>query len=986
MVQNKRSTLRLGLLAATILAAMGGTARADLDDGRNDNDPTSPPLPSGQHLSPTVAAGAVFQGLNPHLTNYPDYLAGQAVKTALSPDGRTLLVLTSGYNRLNDSTGKRDPAASNEYVFVYDVSGSNARNPVQRQVIQVPNTYVGLAYAPDGKSFFASGGVDDVVYQYVQASQSAQGGADVTPTYGLQATVAMNHKGVANGRAQKPLVSGLAVSPDGTRVVAANIFNDSVSVIRLDQGNAVSEVDMRPGIINSAQSGVAGGEQPYGVVVTASNVAFVTSQRDREVVVVDVSGVPKVTGRIALPGSPNNIILSRDQSKLYVAQDNSDTVAVIEVASGRVLDEIATAAPQGLLASQERLTGADPNGLALSPDESELYVTNGGSNSLAVISLRQGGPRVTGLIPTGWFPTSVSVSNDGKMLYVVNDKSNAGPNPKNFYGNSARLTQSGTPASNAALAAKSSAANQYVLQIQAAGLLSVPVASDRDLDELTRRVAANNGFSVRENRDDRRVMAELRHRIHHIIYIIKENRTYDQILGDLQFGNGDPALAVFGRGITPNLHRLSANFATLDNFFDSGETSGNGWQWSVAARETDVSTKFLPVDYAGRGAPYDHEGENRNVNVALPDVASRQAADPRYPNDPNLLPGTNNGAAPDGPGGTAQKGYLWSSALRAGLSVRNYGFYCDLARYNTTDAANIPEDPTPFVDHLQVAYSSDPELGPLTDPYYRAYDNSFPDVYREREWAREFAGYVHGNNLPSLSLVRLMHDHTGNFTQAIAGINTPEKQVADNDLAVGMLVQQVAESPYAKDTLIFVVEDDAQDGPDHVDAHRSTAYVVGPYVRHRALVSTRYSTVNMLRTMEDILGIGHLNLNDNYQRPMTDIFDLAQADWSYSAVQSQVLLTLKSPLASNVQLASGPALQPTHSAEYWAEKTWGFDWTAEDRIPSDLYNHILWDGIIGNRPYPERRDGTDLSDHREGVLRTRLLPQSPITHPNGKAS
>ena len=979
---SRRPALRLVLLAATVLAGLSTAARADIDDGKNDNDPTSPPLPSGQHISPTVTAGSVFQGLNPGLANYPSHLAAQAVKTAISPDGATLLVLTSGYNLVNGPTGAQDNAASTEYVFVYDIAGANARNPQQRQVIQVPNTYVGLVYAPDGGSFFVSGGVDDVVYQYRAVA------AGPAPTYALAATVALGHKGVGVGRAQKPVVSGLAVSPDGTRVVAANIFNDSISVIRLDQGSAVTELDLRPGIVNPAQSGVAGGETPFGVAITPSNVALVTSQRDRELVAVDITGTPRVVSRIALPGNPNSIVLSPDGYRAYVAQDNSDTVAVIDATNGNLIAEIPTAAPPGLLTTKRRYTGADPNGLALSPDGLTLYVTNGGSNSLAVIPLDVANPQVAGLIPTGWNPNSVSISADGRSFYVVNGKSNAGPAPDELYGNTARLTLSGTPASNAAAIAQSNAANQYVLQLEAAGLLSAPVPARADLGELTLRVAANNGYSVRENAADREVMRELHRRIRHVIYIIKENRTYDQVLGDLPRGNGDPALAVFGQPITPNLHQIATDFVTLDNFFDSGEVSGNGWQWSTAGREADTNEKFIPLNYSGRGAPYNAEGEDRNVNVALPDVASRIAADPRYPNDPNLLPGTNYDAGIDGPDGARQQGYIWSSALRAGLSVRNYGFYCDLTRYNTGDAASIPEDPTPFADHLQVAYSANPQLLPVTDPYFRAYDNSFPDAFREQEWAREFAGYVQNGDLPALSLVRFMHDHTGNFSLAIAGVNTPEKQQADNDLSVGLLLDQVAHSPYASDTLVFVIEDDSQDGPDHVDAHRSIAFIAGPYVRQRAVVSTRYSTVNFLRTMEDVLGIGHLNLNDNYQRPMTDVFDLAQTSWTYSAVKSQVLSAADSSGLPDVAYAEGPRLRATHDASYWTEKTRGFDWTAEDRAPADLYNHILWEGMTGGRPYPGVRDGADLSAGRDAVLRERALPPPPVAEvaPAGKAS
>ncbi len=224
-----------------------------------------------------------------------------------------------------------------------------------------------------------------------------------------------------------------------------------------------------------------------------------------------------------------------------------------------------------------------------------------------------------------------------------------------------------------------------------------------------------------------------------------------------------------------------------------------------------------------------------------------------------------------------------------------------------------------------------------------------------KEWAREFDGYVASGDLPALSLVRLMNDHMGSFSQAIDGVNTPETQQADNDYAVGLLVQKVAQSPFASDTLIFVLEDDSQDGPDHVDAHRSTAYVVGPYVKQGAVVSTRYSTVNMLRTIEDVLGLEHLNLHDGGVRPMSDLFDLQQATWSFAAKPSDVLRGTALPLPPAPAGATAQRLQPTHDAAWWAEKTKGFDYTQEDRIDADRFNRVLWEGLMGGRPYPARR-------------------------------
>ncbi len=971
----RANRLRQTLLAATMIGAMSVPAFANVDELENET--TSPPLPTGQHIAPTAATGAYFTGLNPGLANYADHLASQAIKTAVSPDGNTLLVLTSGYNNLSGPDGKLDPAASNEYVFVFDISGGNRDQPKQRQVIPVPDTYVGLVFAPGGSTFYASGGVDDVVYAYTAANgQWAQSGS-----------VKLGHV-TGNGPlgTQGPTVSNLAITQDGAKLVADNLYNDSVSLISLADLSIFGELDLRPGIVDPAQSGQAGGETPFGVAIKGSATAYVSSLRDREVDVVDITTpTPTLVTRIAVSGSPNSMVLNAQQTLLYVAQDNTDTVVVIDTQSNQVVEEIRTAAPDGLLANPVSYTGAAPNNLAISPDGKTLYVTNGGANSVAVIDIGVTGPhRTMGLIPTGWYPHAVSISNDGRSMYVVNGMSDPGPNPQHLTNGTSLLKLNGqTAGQNTAAAAASNASNQYILQLESAGLLALPIPSSADLAHLTRIVAANNGYSLARNEQDEAVMGALRREIQHVIYIVKENRTYDQVLGDLPTGNGDPALAVFGQAVTPNFHRLATNFVNLDNFFDSGSVSGNGWPWSTSARETDTVVKTIPLNYAnspiatqkfGRGAPYDAEGQNRGVDLGYPTVAQRQAADPRYPNDPNLLPGLNDDGAPDGPNGQKQQGYLWDSALRAGLSVRNYGFLCDLNRYGA-GPAQIPQDLMPALNNppTQVAYPVNPSLIPLTDIYFRGYDNAFPDIIREQEWAREFDGYVKGKNLPSLSLVRLMHDHMGAFSTAILGVNFPEAQQADNDFAVGALIDRVAHSPYKDNTLIFVIEDDAQDGPDHVDAHRSTAYVVGPYVKQGAVVSTRYSTVNMLRTIEDVLGIDHLNLNDAYQRPMTEIFDLNQKSWTFHAQGSAVLNQTQVAREVAVEFASTAPFHVAHPAAYWTNATRGFDWSKEDRVPAELFNQVVWDGLTNDAPYPAIRSGADLRQNRAKLIAERGL-------------
>lgn len=899
---------------------------------------TAVPLPTGQQITPTAAPGSTFVTLNPGLPDQPAYTAGQAVTSLLSPDGKTLLVLTSGYNLVEDATGANIAQDSQEYVFVFDVSKGKA---VQKQALKVPNTFSGLVFARDGKHFYAAGGVDDNIHVFaIGAGAWAEEGAPIALNNGPGNGLTQGIPGIA-GPTVGPQAAGIDLTADGRKMVVANYENDSISLVDLVARKPIATLDLRPGKIDPAKAGVPGGEFPYWVRVKGNSTAYVSSIRDREIVVVDLSG-PRVTARIPVDGNPNKMILNAAQSRLFAAVDNSDAIFVIDTVTNAVVQRIGTTAPEGLIEAERTPKGSSPNSLALSRDERKLYVTNGGSNSVAVIALEDEEAGVEGLIPTGWYPNSVSVSADGRTLYVVNGKSNAGPNATNCTTTSLSRADPACP--------QDGSGNQYVWQLTKAGLLTLPVPHGDALEDLSGQVARNNGFNLSLSGPDRHTMSQLRERIHHVIYIVKENRTYDQILGDLGSGNGDPALTQFGKAITPNFHALAANFVNLDNFSCSGEVSMDGWQWSTAARSADANEKTTSVNYAGRGGTYDSEGAARNINMGLPTSAARHAANLINPLDPDLLPGAVNEVELDGPDGEPGAGYIWSAALRAGKSVRNYGFFLDLTRYFAPASfGGLPPVRDPHAAGLRVAYPAHSQLLDLTDPYYRGFDNKLPDFYREREWAREFDGYVASGDLPALSLVRLMNDHMGSFGSAIDGVNTPETQQADNDYAVALLVQEVAQSRYASDTLIFVIEDDSQDGPDHVDAHRSTAYVVGPYVKHGAVVSARYTTVNMLRTIEEVLGLEQMNLHDRGVRPMADLFDLSQASWSFSASPSAYLRATALPLP---KASSSATAQPTHTAAWWAGKTKGFDFTKEDRIDADRFNRVLWKGLMGGRPYP----------------------------------
>ncbi|HXY24447.1 MAG TPA: beta-propeller fold lactonase family protein [Candidatus Acidoferrum sp.] len=948
----RRASLIAALAVATIFGTRGAYAQTV--------------LPTGATITPNAARGSVFQRLTVALPGFPNYTPDGAETTAISPDGKTLLILTSGYNFNLDSNGNYDAQASGEFVFVYDIS--HPRSPVETQVVFLQNerAFDGIVWNPNGSAFYVVGGADDVVYTFTPTGGKwAQSGTPIN----------LNHTGDLLEKETEvgPTAALVGITADGTTLFVANHETDSVTSVDLAKGAVLQEFDLRPGIINPAQTGVPGGEFPYGIAVKGNSTVYVSSVRDREIDVLNFSnGLLTLTTRIPVAGNPGKMILNRAQSKLFVVANNSDELIVIDTATNEVVHHVNTSAPERPFGWEKHFPkGSNPNSVALSPDEKTAYVTNGGTNSVAVITLADKKPAVIGLIPTGWYPNSVSVSPDGSTLYVVNSKSVETPNPLNcrYISNN---PGGGFGSGCQSVAAQDGSANQYAWQNEYSGFLTLPVPDVFELTRLTGLVERNNGFDFHSSRHDDETMDFLRHHIKHVIYIIKENRTFDQILGDLTNGaNADPSLTQFPSFVTPNFHNFANNFVTFDNFDDSSMVSMDGWQWSTAARALDLNEKCVIVNYGKGGCNYDSEGTARNINVAREGVAARKAWQPLYPDDPNLLPGTANEVGADGPEGQEGLGYIWDAALNANLTVRNYGFYLDLGAMDVLEGLGVitPTLTNPCAANppIQVAFPAHPDLLNNTDLCFRGFDNTLPDYFRFQEWNREFTQQVANNTFPNLTLLRLMHDHFGNFGTASFGVNTPELQIADNDYAVGLVAQTIAHSPYANNTLIFVIEDDPQDGADHVSGDRSTAFIVGPYVKQGAVVSNFYTTVSMVRTIEDVLGTSHLSIHDSSVSPMADAFDIDQncapkqgggaTCWTYSATPAQVLYntTLPLPNAANVNRATLP--KTTHNAAWWAAKTKGMDFRKEDLNDPGAFNRIIWEGMMGGKPYPTTRSG-----------------------------
>lgn len=925
-------------------------------------------LPTGQYLTPTAAPGSQFARLRTPLRADDSADADGAVASAISPDGTAMLVLTTGYDStyfteagkpivhavLDPLTGfaskTTTPAA--QWIFVYDVRGPQ---PHLAHLINIPLSYNGIAWDPLGRRFYVSGGPDDRVYVFkairgpsVSAEQTwiadapfielGHNSRQDLPLSTQDGGLLKNTRaGGAAARTQNlpfpAIAAGVATSADGKMLYIANMQNDSVSVVDIARRRVLREIRFfSPG------SRTPRGEYPFWVVAkcdaTGAAVKIYTSSlRDGEIIVTSASGLRE----IEVGGEPNKMVLAPDGRHLYVANGDLDAVDVIDTLTDRVEQTIS------LLRPGFRYLGANPNALALSPHGDRLYVTLGGENALAIIDTASA--KVLGRIPTGWYPSSVSVSQDGRTLYVVNTKSPSGPTHYKVDDADNPLTLP-------------RGLNGYVFNLEKAGLLSLPVPDAATLAHLSGVVDTNNGFQPRREPD---IMAFLHKKITHVIYIMKENRTYDQVLGDLTPGNGDPHLVQFGRLLTPNNHKLASDFVTLDNFYASGDVSGDGWSWTLQGRTNDYNAKTVAFVYGNGGFTNEWQGEPRNINMSLPLFGSPTPYGERITTlfdpsgDSTILPGTKDIGATEGAGDlglSARGGFIWDAVLRAGLTHRHYGVYTSMLFYDRKAPYYLRISRTPFASHIIQAIPVQSELWGRTDLYYRGWDLDVPDQYRFEEWKREFDGYVKHHNLPSFEMVDLPTDHFGNFRTNVGGTNTPESQIAGNDYALGELVEAVSKSPYWKDTAIFVVEDDAQDGPDHVDSHRTVAHVISAYTKRHAVVSTFYTTVAMLRTIEDILGIDHLGLFDKNAAPMSDVFSRTVDAEPYEPVIPGILC--KPPVKSNLVpnchdpvAAKTKVLAPLHDGAWWARATLGFDFKKPDAVDSGAFNQILWIGTQG---------------------------------------
>jgi YVTN family beta-propeller protein len=699
--------------------------------------------------------------------------------------------------------------------------------------------FIGLAFSMDGKTLYASGGNDDsiFIYRWNGTEATADGKIDLVE----RPKVVPGAKAIEPEGSSYP--AGIAVSRDGRFLYVAENLADTLAVLDLSTRRVIQRVKTD--------------RYPYTVVADGRGDLYVSAWGDNTVnqFRANGDGTLRPIARIVAGRHPSAMIVRG--TRLYVASGSTDSVSVVDTAASKVIRTLNDAPPAG------PHEGSTPNALALSGDGSRLFVAEADSNAVAVFEVAGG--KLLGRIPVEWYPSALALAGDD--LLVVNAKGRGTrPNPAR-----------GQPGKKLPPDSR-----DYTLGQLDGSLMSIPARIlTSKLASFNERVAHANGWDT--TRDARRDPP-----FKHVIYVIKENRTYDQVLGDMKEGDGDPSLVFFPENVSPNHHALARRFGLFDRFFTNAETSAQGHNWSTAAYSADYLEKTMPSVYSTRGRSYDYEGANRNRVVDDDDDVNAPAS-----------------------------GYLWDLAVRKKISLRNYGEFAGNGE-DVRDAAGPP-----YVGFRRA-------LRGTTSPDYPPFDMSIPDQTRADVWLRELKQYVDRGSLPALEIIRLPNDHTEG---AAAGKKTPRAHMADNDLALGRMIEALSHSPFWRDTAVFVVEDDAQSGPDHVDSHRSVLLMISAWNRG-GLVHRFINTTDVLATMEEILGLGSMSQFDHYGRPMHGLFAETPDLRPYDALKPGVPLDEKNP----------------ESAE--SKQSALLDFSKADAADDTTLNLILWRTIKGDVPYP----------------------------------
>jgi DNA-binding beta-propeller fold protein YncE len=979
--------------------------------------------------------------------------------------GRFLLAVNSGYGlRFNAATNK-----AQQSLAVIDLNAQPAPAVVQNIYFPTPQSVnVGVVFAPradaDGAyTLYVSGGVENKIWQF---RFRPDGRPPVTPTSpGPDTKVTAPFLDVSgfspvlasqryNAKNVPVYPTGLDISADGSTLFVANNLDDSLGLIRdLYSTPRLARIPL-PGRMAAERNAAPDSDHlvyPYGVVALsapqtgdgarpAAAKVYVSCWNDASVAVVDFAATPPRVSYVPVARHPTKMLHDAARQLLYVVNSNADSVSVIDTRRDVEVERI------GVRLSEDVPIGHSPESLALSADGRTLYVANAHSNAVAVVALaehlaartsggvktegeasldadeeEERGPRersarfepeldersrVRGFIPTGQYPSAVALV--GSTLFVGNGKGTGFANSSLVVDNSGHVPNLPNDRFPTGTGRAGGMGGAYSPALVAGNISLIPEPDAAQLARYTQQVMRNAGLL---DAPKTRLFAG-RSPFKHVVYVIKENRTYDQVFGDLERAgdgtpaDGDPALAIFGasaaarrpggpaQNITPNQRALALRFGLLDRFFTNAEASADGHNWSTAAFSNDYTDKAYRWNYSDRGRSYDFEGFNRLPNYRPAADLPPLTTSPNYrppPAAPPVLPtpataadfanfmrrfvpylhGARDVAEPE-------TLYLWDAVARAGLTYRNYGEFVGteseqfIRAVNVNKARKYPDvSPTAFAiptkraleGHHSQTFRNFDMLTPdaMTPDSYRAAresggaieplihdahaDARFRGNSRMGEWLKEFDGFVadlaagRGDRLPALSIVRLPNDHTEGVN---ANYPTAQFYVAENDYATGRLVEAISNSPYWRDTAIVIVEDDAQDGPDHVDAHRSLAFVISAYNRPGALVHTFHNTVSLIRTIELLLGLPPMNQLDATAAPV-DIFRATPDLRPFKAVLPDVAL-------DNLMTVSA-----TSEAEaYWMRRTAEQNLSHADQADAHVLNQAIWFSVRGaDCPMPQ---------------------------------
>jgi DNA-binding beta-propeller fold protein YncE len=792
--------------------------------------------PPREQVGPLAGGGFLLNSgwrVKPAGTQVP--LDTLPMSSILSKDGRFLIVLNGGY----------DPPS---------LSVLDTRENREIGRAPVPDAWLGLSFSPNGKTLWVGGGSQASIFEF-----SFDQNGKLTPAGTFEVVKAAQ-------RSARDFIGDVAIAPDGHLLYACDLYHDAIDVINTQSGTLIDRFKT--------------GRRPYRILFNPDGQSFyVTSWADGSLYHHQTSN-GAVIQTLRLGAHPTDMIW-RDRAtraeqdsdgdevqqptfkaRIFVSAANTNNVYSVGVSDSgdlRVVEAI------NVSTTPNHPLGMTPSALALSADQNRLYVICSDANAAAVVDVTAARSQVLGFVPTGWYPTAAKALADGRLAVLNGKGSQSYPNPKGP--NPARR--------------QSNMSVQYVAHIQTGSASFIPAVTEEALARYTDEVRANSPYSDAKLDE---VPPGIPAAIQHVLYVVKENRTYDQVLGDIGKGESDPSLCLFTENVGPNHHKLAREFVLYDNFYVNADVSADGHNWSTSAIANDFVQKMWPSNYARRNPNYDFEG-----------------------GEPAAYP---------------PAGYLWTNAASAGLSMRNYGYWV----VNKKEAGP---------DGVQIERVLDPVLSKVTNMKYRSFDTDYPDVKRAQVFLDDLAQFEASNQMPALMFLRLPNDHTSATTP---GKIAPLSAFADNDYALGMIVEGISRSKFWPSTAIFVLEDDAQNGPDHVDSHRSPAFIISPYTRRGMVDSRMYNTTSMLRTMELILHLHPMTHFDAAARPMFAAFSAQPSLEPYQAEKPRISLEDRNPANSST-----------------ASRSLRLDFHAEDLNDDNEVNDILWLALRGADPPPPVR-------------------------------